>query len=49
MSVGGYFDFRYPRDGFENGFQSIPVDWEVNANAIRKKQFFSLVAKLSGA
>ena len=43
----GFFDFRYPGDGFEDGFQSIPVDWEVNS--IRKKQFFSLVAKLSAA
>jgi hypothetical protein len=34
----GYFDYRMKDEGFENGYQSIPVDWGINSE--RKKQFF---------
>jgi hypothetical protein len=36
----GYFDFRRHDDSFENGFQSVPVDWTISAP--RKKAFFDL-------
>ena len=43
----GFFDFRYPGDGFEDGFQSIPVDWGINSE--RKRRFFNLLAQVTGA
>lgn len=43
----GYFDFRYPGDRFEDGYQSIPVDWGINSE--RKMGFFQLVAQVTGS
>ncbi len=34
----GYFDYRMKGEGFENGYQSVPVDWGINS--LRKKAFF---------
>jgi hypothetical protein len=42
----GYFDYRMKDEGFENGFQSIPVDWGINSE--RKKQFFKKLKEISG-
>jgi hypothetical protein len=42
----GYFDFRRPDEGFEEGYQSVPVDWGINST--RKKEFFNLVKELTG-
>lgn len=42
----GFFDFRYPGEKFEDGYQSIPVDWGIHSG--RKKAFFRLVAQVSG-
>jgi hypothetical protein len=42
----GFFDFRYPGEKFEDGYQSIPVDWGIHSE--RKKAFFELVAKVVG-
>jgi hypothetical protein len=42
----GYFDFRKPGEKFEEGYQSVPVDW--GTNSARKRGFFELVSKLAG-
>ncbi len=42
----GYFDFRMEGEGFEAGFQSVPVDWSIGSE--RKKQFFSKVKEITG-
>jgi hypothetical protein len=42
----GFFDYRRAGEGFEQGFQSIPVDWRINSN--RKLGFFDLLAKIAG-
>ncbi len=43
----GYFDYRQIRERFEDGYQSLPVDWGINST--RKKAFFSLLAQVTGA
>ncbi len=35
----GYFDFRMEGESFEDGYQSVPVDWGINSE--RKKAFFN--------
>ena len=42
----GFFDFRRKDESFENGYQSVPVDWGINSD--RKKEFFSFVKKITG-
>jgi hypothetical protein len=42
----GYFDFRMDGESFENGYQSVPVDWGINS--ARKKQFFNLLKEITG-
>jgi len=37
----GYFDFRQKGEAFEEGFQSVPVDWGIHSK--RKKEFFDLL------
>ena len=37
----GYFDYRMKDEGFEQGFQSVPVDWSVSSD--RKRGFFKLL------
>jgi hypothetical protein len=41
----GYFDFRRDCEPFEDGFQSVPVDWKISSD--RKKAFFGLVKKMT--
>ena len=43
----GYFDYRQIRDRFEDGYQSLPVDWGINSG--RKKGFFKLLADVTGS
>jgi hypothetical protein len=43
----GYFDYRMKGEGFADGYQSPPVDWQINS--ARKKGFFDLLAKVTGA
>ncbi len=43
----GYFDYRQIREPFQDGYQSLPVDWGINS--ARKKGFFSLLAEVTGA
>ncbi|MEK6480189.1 hypothetical protein WJR50_21790 [Catalinimonas sp. 4WD22] len=42
----GYFDFRREGESFEEGYQSVPVDWTVKSE--RKKAFFEKVREISG-
>jgi len=42
----GFFDYRREGESFENGYQSVPVDWSINS--ARKKQFFDLLKKITG-
>jgi hypothetical protein len=43
----GYFDFRQAREGFDEGYQSVPVNWGISSD--RKKGFFRLLADITGA
>lgn len=43
----GFFDYRQIRERFEDGFQSLPVDWGINSE--RKRDFFGLLAKVTGS
>jgi hypothetical protein len=43
----GYFDYRLKGEGFDDGYQSVPVNWGLSSP--RKRDFFRLVAELSGA
>ncbi len=42
----GFFDFRMKDESFEDGYQSVPVDWGINSE--RKKQFFNLLKEITG-
>lgn len=41
----GYFDYRRRGEGFEEGYQSVPVDWGINS--ARKKAFFGFLRKMT--
>ena len=43
----GYFDYRMSRERFEDGFQSLPVDWTISS--ARKKAFFGLLKEITGS
>lgn len=43
----GFFDFRFPGEKFEDGYQSIPVDWSINSE--RKRAFFQSLARITGS
>ena len=43
----GYFDFRRRDESFDEGFQSVPVNWRISSE--RKHGFFDLLAKSTGA
>ena len=43
----GYFDFRMQGEGFDDGYQSVPVDWGVSS--ARKRGFFGLLAEMTGS
>ena len=42
----GYFDYRMDGESFENGFQSVPVDWTISSE--RKKSFFKKLKEVTG-
>jgi hypothetical protein len=42
----GYFDFRQRDEGFDEGFQSVPVNWRISSG--RKRGFFHLLAEITG-
>lgn len=41
----GYFDYRMKDEKFEDGYQSVPVDWGINSE--RKKGFFGLLKRMT--
>lgn len=43
----GYFDFRKGKEGFDEGYQSVPVNWKT-ASA-RKRGFFQLLSQITGS
>jgi len=42
----GDFDYRMRSEGFDDGYQSVPVNW--GASSPRKKAFFKLLAEITG-
>ncbi|MCC5938659.1 MAG: hypothetical protein JJU34_15365 [Lunatimonas sp.] len=42
----GFFDYRRNGEPFEEGYQSVPVDWGINSE--RKQGFFDLVKEITG-
>lgn len=49
-SVGaswGFFDFRQAGEGFDEGYQSVPVNWGISS--ARKRAFFGMVAEMTGS
>lgn len=43
----GYFDYRMKGEGFDEGYQSIPVNWGISS--ARKRGFFALLKEITGA
>lgn len=43
----GYFDYRMKGEGFDEGYQSVPVNWSISS--ARKRGFFTLLAEITGA
>jgi hypothetical protein len=43
----GYFDYRFSGEGFDEGYQSVPVNWQTSSE--RKQGFFDLLARVTGA
>ena len=41
----GYFDYRMKGEGFEQGYQSVPVDWSIGSE--RKRRFFEALKALA--
>jgi hypothetical protein len=42
----GYFDFRQKGESFDEGFQSVPVNWQISSD--RKRAFFKLLSEITG-
>jgi len=42
----GYFDYRREGEAFEEGYQSVPVDWRISSD--RKRSFFGLLRQITG-
>ncbi|GAA5220377.1 hypothetical protein [Membranihabitans marinus] len=42
----GYFDYRMKGEGFDDGFQSVPVNWGISSP--RKKDFFMKLKEITG-
>lgn len=42
----GYFDYRMKDEGFDEGYQSLPVNWSTSSE--RKKGFFQLLREITG-
>lgn len=43
----GYFDFRRRGEAFDEGFQSVPVNWGISS--ARKRGFFGVLREMSGS
>jgi hypothetical protein len=42
----GYFDYRMKGEGFDEGYQSVPVNWGISSS--RKRGFFGLLDAITG-
>jgi hypothetical protein len=42
----GYFDYRMKGEGFDEGYQSVPVNWKTSS--ARKRGFFKLLGAITG-
>jgi hypothetical protein len=42
----GYFDYRFPGESFDEGYQSVPVNWGISS--VRKLGFFNKVKEITG-
>jgi hypothetical protein len=42
----GYFDYRRQGEGFDEGYQSVPVNWKTSS--ARKRGFFQLLSEMTG-
>ncbi|MGM9511413.1 hypothetical protein ACS5NO_27000 [Larkinella sp. GY13] len=42
----GFFDYRLKDEGFNDGYQSIPVNWQISSP--RKKAFFDYLKEITG-
>lgn len=42
----GYFDFRMAGEGFDDGYQSVPVNWGISSP--RKRAFFARLREITG-
>ncbi|MDF1512613.1 MAG: hypothetical protein P1S60_02265 [Anaerolineae bacterium] len=42
----GYFDYRMSGEGYDEGYQSVPVNWGISS--ARKRGFFNLLAHVTG-
>jgi len=43
----GYFDYRMKGEGFDDGYQSVPVNWGLSSQ--RKRAFFKLLSEITDA
>ncbi len=43
----GYFDYRMQGEGFDEGYQSVPVNWGISSE--RKRGFFQLLSEITGS
>jgi len=43
----GFFDYRLANERFDDGYQSVPVNWTISSQ--RKREFFELLATVTGA
>ena len=43
----GHFDFRMKGEGFDEGYQSVPVNWGISS--ARKRAFFGLLKEMTGS
>ncbi|MGD0349744.1 MAG: hypothetical protein ABSB84_05430 [Verrucomicrobiota bacterium] len=42
----GFFDYRMKGEGFNDGYQSVPVNWSISSD--RKRAFFRLLGEITG-
>ncbi|WP_310589842.1 hypothetical protein [Larkinella soli] len=42
----GFFDYRMKNEGFDEGYQSVPVNWQISS--ARKKGFFDTLKEITG-
>jgi hypothetical protein len=42
----GYFDYRMSGEQFDDGYQSVPVNWTISSP--RKREFFELLSRVTG-